>query len=311
MIKVLSVDDQPMNHKVVSLDIEDFMEEKELEYKFHTANDGLEALKKIKVIKPKIIFMDMMMPHLTGTETIKCIKCLDNIDDPIIIMVTAIGDEKTKIAARKAGANGFISKPFRYEAVDALLSRYLHLEEDDNYEDGDFFFDFGEDDEFADGSVDDALGKMEHFNETHKKITSIEFLSEYSDLEINSILSDIDTLNHDILDLIAILYDENLDEQKNHIIEVLLAFGEFLDNFDEFNELNTTLSLIIKHLENKDYTQFNTKNRHKVSEFIKAILSDLINWKNHVFIEKDATDVYYINASMLNNSIQLEKIEIS
>ncbi len=315
MIKVLSVDDQPMNHKVVALDIEDFMEEKEIEHKFYTANDGLEAIKKIKVIKPKVIFMDMMMPHITGAETIKCIKCLENIGDPIIIMVTALGDEETKKKAKEAGANGFISKPFRYEAVDALLTRYLDIkdeeedEEEDEYEDGDFFFDFGEDDEFADGSIDESLGQMENFNESHKKITAKEFLKEYSQIELDNILSEIETLDQDITDLVSTLYDENLDEKKEHIIEVLLAFGEFLNNFEEFRELGTTLSLIIRHITHKDYSSFDTKSRHKVSEFIKAILTDLINWKEFVFVKQDAVDVYYVNASMLNSSIQLEKIE--
>ena len=311
MIKVLSVDDQPMNHKVVSLDVEDFMDEKGLDYKFFSSDDGLDAIKKIKVIKPKIIFMDMMMPHITGAETIKCIRCLDDIGDPIIIMVTALGDEETKKKAKEAGANGFISKPFRYEAVEALLTRYLKLDEEDDdedWEDGDFFFDFGDDEEFADGSIDESLGQMENFNETHKKVTAIEFLKEYSKIEINVFLAEIDTLNHDISDLVSMLYDENLDEQSEHIIEVLLAFGEFLNNFEEFRELGTTLSLIIRHVTHEDYSEFDTKSRHKVSEFIKAILSDLVNWKNHVFIDKDAQDVYYINASMLNNSIQLEKI---
>ena len=204
MIKVLSVDDQPMNHKVVSLDIEDFMDEKELEYEFFTADDGLESIKQIKVIKPDVIFMDMMMPYITGVETIKCIKCLDNIDNPIIIVVTALGDEVTKQKAKEAGANGFITKPFKYEAVDALLTRYLDLEDDtDEWEDGDFFFDFGEDEEFADGSIDDSLGQMENFNETHKKLTAIDFLKEYSNIEISSILNEIEEYSKEFKKYVA------------------------------------------------------------------------------------------------------------
>jgi len=101
MITVLSVDDQPMNHKVLELDIEDFMDDNDIEYKFYSANDGLEAIKKIKVLKPQIIFMDMMMPHITGAETIKCLKVLDNIGEPKIIMVTALGDEETKQKAKE------------------------------------------------------------------------------------------------------------------------------------------------------------------------------------------------------------------
>ena len=37
-----------------------------------------------------------------------------------------------------------------------------------------------------------------------------------------------------------------------------------------------------------------------------GFLNDLRDWKDHVFIEQDAVDVFYINASALNSCIQLE-----
>ena len=307
MIKILSADDQPMNHKVISLDIEDFMDEKELEHQFLTANDGLEAIKQVKAHKPRVIFMDMMMPHITGAETIKCIRCLDNIDNPIIIMVTALGDEKTKKIAKKVGANGFIVKPFKYKAVNALLTHYFKLEIEDNYEDGDTFFDFDDDEEFADGSFDKSLEKLENFNESHKKVSAEEFLKEYSELEINSMLDDIEHVNHEITDIVSVLYEDNIDEQKEYIIHSLEFFKSFVSNFEIFQELEETLDILVGHID-INYEQFDKNSRYKISEFIKAILTDLLNWKNYVFVEQTAKDVFYINASILTNSIQLEKI---
>ena len=307
MINVLSVDDQPMNHKVVSLDIEDFMDEKGFDYQFYTADDGLEAIKQVKAHKPKVIFMDMMMPYITGAETIRCIRCLDDVDNPIIIMVTALGDEKIKTLAKEAGANGFISKPFKYEAVDALLTHYLKLESEDNYKDGEIFFDFDFDEEFADGSFDDALGKIENFNESHKTVSAEKFLKEYSKLEISSILDDIEDLTHEIIDIISVLYEGNLSEQQEYIIHSLELFKNFVNNFELFQELEETLEILIGHI-SVDYEDFDEHSRYKIAEFIKAILTDLLNWKRYVFTEKTAKDVFYINASILTNSIQLEKI---
>jgi len=308
MIKVLSVDDQPMNHKVLELDIEDFMDHNEIEYKFYSANDGLEAIKKIKVLKPQVIFMDMMMPHITGAETIKCIKVLENIGDPKIIMVTALGDEKTKQKAKEVGAHGFIAKPFRYEAMEALLNKYLDIDTIDEYEDGDDFFDFGDDDEFADGTNDLILGQMENFNETHTKISAKEFLKEYTEMEITHLLEEIETSQIGIDEIIYTLYEDNLEEKKEEIAGEILIFATFLNNFEDFRELSTTLSLLERHFESVSYDEVESKTKEHICNFIKAIFNDLIKWKDNVFIERSAVDVYYINASMLNSCIQLEAL---
>lgn len=302
MIKILSVDDQVMNHKVVKLDVEDFLDEKDIDFQFYTSNDGLDAIKKIKVIKPQVIFMDMMMPHITGAETIKCIKCLDNIGDPKIIMVTALGDKDTIEKAKEAKADGFITKPFKYEAVETLLTKYLDLESDDD------FFDFGDDDSFVDDTNNLILGQIENFNETHHKISANEYLKEYDELELKHILEEVDTIEAHIDDIVSVLYEENLDNKIDEIYDTLFIFTHFLNNFDEFRELSTTINLIMKHFNEIDYTEVELKRKEHIANFIKTLFDDLVKWKYNVFISKDAIDVFYINASMLNSCVQLEAL---
>ena len=43
-----------------------------------------------------------------------------------------------------------------------------------------------------------------------------------------------------------------------------------------------------------------------IIEFLRAIFSDLSQWKEHVFITQDAVDVFYINASVINSYVQLK-----
>ncbi|MEA3553443.1 MAG: response regulator [Campylobacterota bacterium] len=317
MINILSVDDKPMNHKVLELDLEDFMEENKFEYEFHSADDGLQAIKKIKTIKPDVIFMDMMMPYITGAETIKCIKCLDDIGDPKIITVTALGDSDMIKIAKQSGANAFITKPFKFEAIDMLLSKYLNISNDikDDFNDLDDedFFDFDdeeEEEEFLHENNIELLSSMDEFNKSHLKVSAKELLKDYSQMEIDNILEDIQAIQEDIQEITFSLHEVNLNNKKSDIANCLHIFADFLNNFDDFKKLATSINHLIEHFEEADYTQYDIKRKEHISLFIKAILTDLYNWKQHVFEIQDAVDVYYINASMLNSCIQLEDLLI-
>ncbi|MFC1732325.1 response regulator, partial [candidate division KSB1 bacterium] len=75
------------------------------------ANNGYEAIEKVKKFRPDLILMDIMMPVMDGlkaTEKLKSHKEYKNI--PIII-ISAIGDIKGKAAAYKYGANDYLTKP--------------------------------------------------------------------------------------------------------------------------------------------------------------------------------------------------------
>jgi two-component system chemotaxis response regulator CheY len=79
------------------------------------AKDGAEAIEQFVAHKPKIVTMDLTMPHIDG---IRCIEELVGIDPEIqIIVVSALSDEATGIEALKKGASGFVNKPFTEEEI--------------------------------------------------------------------------------------------------------------------------------------------------------------------------------------------------
>jgi two-component system, OmpR family, alkaline phosphatase synthesis response regulator PhoP len=313
MITILNVDDKPMNHEVIKLDIEEYMEDHDIdEYTIHKANDGFEAIKMIKRYKPQVVFMDMMMPYMTGAETIRCIRQLDDVNETVMIMVTALHDDETKKQAKDSGANGFITKPFKSEAIHSIFQKYMPQikpnEDEEFFEDE--FIDFGDDDSFADTSYQSDnntyLQNMEGFNESHKKLPASEFLKQYSEMELDNFLADIKELDQDIEEHIEVLYEDNIANEIEHVNVTLEKYSAFLNCFIEFQELSTSLSLLIRQLHNTEYESFDSKKKIFVSEYIKSILQDLKNWKDNVFVTKDAVDVFYINASLLNSCIQLE-----
>ena len=84
------------------------------------AKNGVEALTVAQWYKPEVVTMDLTMPEMDG---ITCIERLQRMDADIkILVVSALSDKTTAIAALKKGAQGFLHKPFSDEQlVMALL----------------------------------------------------------------------------------------------------------------------------------------------------------------------------------------------
>ena len=77
------------------------------------AEDGQQALDKLKSVKYDLIIADIMMPYISGLELIQFIrKDLKDTDTPIII-ISALEYEDVLLKAFRLGASDFISKPFK------------------------------------------------------------------------------------------------------------------------------------------------------------------------------------------------------
>jgi len=83
------------------------------------AKNGLEAIRIAKVARPDVVTMDLTMPEMDGIE---CIAALVKLDPKInILVVSALSDKSTAIAALKLGARGFVAKPFTDEELQIAL----------------------------------------------------------------------------------------------------------------------------------------------------------------------------------------------
>ncbi len=105
MIKVLVVDDSSFMRQIFKKTIET---EEDISV-IAMAGDGVEALEKLKEIKPDVITLDVDMPVKNGLDTLKEIMKFNN---PIpTIMVSAIDSKITVMKALELGAFDFIPKP--------------------------------------------------------------------------------------------------------------------------------------------------------------------------------------------------------
>jgi putative two-component system response regulator len=91
-------------------------------YNIEMAENGFEALEKVRAIQPDVILLDIMMPGMTGFEVCEKIRSDPHVAEIPIIVLTALDDRDSLLNALKAGADDFITKPFdRYELRARLL----------------------------------------------------------------------------------------------------------------------------------------------------------------------------------------------
>ncbi|MCL4271307.1 MAG: response regulator transcription factor [Anaerolineales bacterium] len=90
------------------------------------ANDGLEAFVKAQELQPDLILMDVQMPGMDGIEAVKQIKQV--LPETIIVMLTVRGDDDMLFEALKNGAQGYLLKEIRSQALLEMLRGALRGE---------------------------------------------------------------------------------------------------------------------------------------------------------------------------------------
>ena len=118
---LLLVDDEPDILEFVSYNL------KKEGFTVHTTKNGKDALKKAIKIKPHLILLDVMMPEMDGIETCEELRKIDYLQNTIIAMLTARGEDYSQIAGFEAGADDYITKPIKPKVliskIKALLKR--------------------------------------------------------------------------------------------------------------------------------------------------------------------------------------------
>lgn len=112
--RVLVVDDEKVNRQVLfnQLSLE--------HYHVSLAENGIETLDILNEREYDLIFLDIMMPKMSGYEVCKRIREKHNLFELPVLMLTAKNQPKDLVAGFEAGANDYVNKPFNKKE---LLSR--------------------------------------------------------------------------------------------------------------------------------------------------------------------------------------------
>ena len=115
--KVLVVDDSKLNLKVAENVLKNFKISTE------TVTSGLECLSCVKSKKYDIIFMDIMMPNMSGVEVLKKLR-EEKVNIPVIALTAdAIEGQEEKYISE--GFDGYLSKPIDKTKLKVILNKYL------------------------------------------------------------------------------------------------------------------------------------------------------------------------------------------
>jgi DNA-binding response OmpR family regulator len=138
-VQVVVIDDQPRMVELVT----GFLEENGVSATgCHDGDSGLEAIIERD---PDVVVLDLMMPGLSGTAVCRALRAAGN--DVPIIMLTARGEVRERVAGLEAGADDYLVKPFALEElharIRALARRRQELPTAALLELGDLTIDFG------------------------------------------------------------------------------------------------------------------------------------------------------------------------
>lgn len=119
-INVAIADD---NQRTVEMMTELLEQESDIEV-IASADDGEEALRIIKEKQPDVVLLDIIMPKLDGIGVLERLQTEDLSKRPIIIMVSAMGQENVCEEAMELGASYFILKPFDLRTIIKIIDSY-------------------------------------------------------------------------------------------------------------------------------------------------------------------------------------------
>lgn len=87
------------------------------------AGTGAEAMALVRALRPHVLFLDVRLPDADGLSLIERVK--DESPDTAVIIMTAFSDDYSADDARRLGAKNFLSKPFNFDELPALVGQAL------------------------------------------------------------------------------------------------------------------------------------------------------------------------------------------
>ena len=113
MTRVLIIDDEPINHKLVAHALES------LHYELYFSANGMDGVAKARSLEPDLIITDVMMPDINGYEVTRILRREPQFAATPILVLTAQAGLQDKLKSFEAGADDHLTKPF--EAAELLV----------------------------------------------------------------------------------------------------------------------------------------------------------------------------------------------
>jgi two-component system cell cycle response regulator DivK len=121
--RILVVEDNPLNFKLVR-DVLEYAG-----YEVVGAESGEESLLLAGDLPPDLVLMDLQLPGIDGTETLRRLRRGVLADDVPVIALSALVMERDHAAAQTAGFDGYLNKPISIRALPDQVASFLLREQ--------------------------------------------------------------------------------------------------------------------------------------------------------------------------------------
>lgn len=117
---ILVVDDEARMRRFMQMNLD-------LEgYRVIEAENGLQAVDRVRDDLPDLVLMDVMMPEMDGFEALRLIRETSNVP---VIMLTVKGDEDDRVRGLELGADDYVTKPFSPRELSSRIKAVLRRAE--------------------------------------------------------------------------------------------------------------------------------------------------------------------------------------
>jgi DNA-binding response OmpR family regulator len=94
-------------------------------YKVEGVMDGQAALEVVETMKPDLILLDIMLPKIDGFQVCRQVKANELTRHIPVIMLTAKKSMEDRVMGKRAGADMYITKPYKSSMVIETIQRLL------------------------------------------------------------------------------------------------------------------------------------------------------------------------------------------
>lgn len=118
--KILFVEDSPTMRRIIANSLSKIGVKEVVD-----AENGMDALEKMKDHDFDMIITDWNMPEMNGKELVEHLRGQDKYKDTPILMITTRGMQDDVLTAIKSGVNGYIVKPFTPDVLKKKMTELL------------------------------------------------------------------------------------------------------------------------------------------------------------------------------------------
>lgn len=116
---ILVVDDEPDLRLLVRMTLEGNG------YEVEEASTAAEAVRQALAVKPALILLDIRLPDAEGFEVLRTLKRTPEVAETPVVMMSAHSSPPTLRKAEIIGSNDYLIKPFKHDALLALVEKHL------------------------------------------------------------------------------------------------------------------------------------------------------------------------------------------